>query len=262
MWKCLKKIKWSKILFWFVFGSLLFSFAYAIGNLLRAPGHLGEGAPYQKLKSDYALVVFQCALGMIVIFLPSILEHKFKIEISESMHIVFFIFLYGAIYLGEVRDFYYQVPNWDAIQHTLSGGMLGALGFSVVDFLNKNVSMRLSPLFIAFFAFCFSVTLGTLWEIYEFSADGILGLNMQKFMTENGTILVGRAALKDTMKDLIVDCGGAFCVCLMGCLSRIRIQNKTTSQVQQGNFEGNPAKDPKVDCEIMENLQSIGGKRK
>lgn len=211
-------------MFWFVLISLLFSLIFAIGHLILAPAHTTDGTPHQKLKSDYVLVIFQCLLGIVVIFLPSILERRFRIELSESMHVVFIIFLYGAIYLGEVRNFYYLVPNWDTIQHTLSGGMLGALGFSVVDFLNKNknVSLQLSPLFVALFAFCFAVTLGTLWEIYEYASDGIFGLNMQKFMLENGTQLTGHAALRDTMKDLMVDCAGAFCICSCGYLSRMK----------------------------------------
>ena len=76
--------------------------------------------------------------------------------------------------------------------------------------------MKLSPAFVSLFAFCFAVTLGVFWEVYEFTFDGILGINMQKFMLEDGTQLIGRAALFDTMKDLIVDMVGAFIVSLSG----------------------------------------------
>ena len=89
--------------------------------------------------------------------------------------------------------------------------MIGALGFSIVTLLNKTeeVPMNLSPLFVALFSFCFAVTLGVVWEFYEFTFDGLLGLNMQKFALENGTQLIGRAALTDTMIDLFVDAVGA-----------------------------------------------------
>ena len=99
--------------------------------------------------------------------------------------------------------------------------MLGALGFSFVTILNKSekIPMNLSPVFVAVFAFCFAVTLGVFWDIYEFTFDGILHLNMQKFMLENGTPFIGRAALMDTMKDLIVDCLGAFIMSFVGYLS-------------------------------------------
>ena len=101
------------------------------------------------------------------------------------------------------------------------GAMLGALGFSFINILNNENTayMHLSPIFVAIFSFCFAVTLGALWEIYEFSFDGLLGLNMQKFALENHVALVGREALKDTMKDIIVDCLGAFTVSLIGYIS-------------------------------------------
>ena len=96
--------------------------------------------------------------------------------------------------------------------------MIGALGFSIVTLLNKTekVPMELSPLFVALFSFCFAVTLGVVWEFYEYTFDGLLGLNMQKFALENGTLLIGRAALADTMMDLVVDAVGAFIMSVIG----------------------------------------------
>jgi uncharacterized membrane protein YjdF len=92
--------------------------------------------------------------------------------------------------------------------------MLGAFGFIVVSALNRqsSVSVKLSPLFDSAFAFCFALSAGAIWEIYEFTFDGLLGLNMQKFLLENGEALVGRAAVVDTMKDLITDAISAFAV--------------------------------------------------
>ena len=121
------------------------------------------------------------------------------------MEVVYLIFLYCAIYLGEVRNFYYVIPHWDTILHAFSGAMLGAMGFYVVSFLNDRSYVNLSPFFVAMFAFCFAMTAGAIWEIYEFIADGIFSLNMQKHTLENGIPLIGRDALKDTMKDIIVD---------------------------------------------------------
>ncbi|MEA5059119.1 MAG: hypothetical protein VB049_03650 [Candidatus Pelethousia sp.] len=167
-----------------------------------------------RVRSDYILMLSQCCLGLLVMFVPSVLQRRWTWPIPDFMHILYFIFLYCAIYLGEVRNFYYLVPNWDTWLHTFSGGMLGALGFVVVDQLNevRGVPVKLGPKFIAIFALCFAMTVGALWEIYEFTFDGLLGLNMQKFRLENGVELVGRAALRDTMKDLIVDLVGALLV--------------------------------------------------
>ena len=215
----MKKFNWRKFLNRFVFFSLLISAIFLIIRLFLAPA--GNDVPYGRVKSDYVLMLVQCILGLFAMTLPGLLSHRFQIEIPSGMLVLYAIFLYGAIFLGEVRSFYYTVPHWDTILHTFSGGMLGALGFSFVTLLNKTdkIPLNLSPLFIAIFAFCFAVTLGVFWEIYEFTFDGVLGLNMQKFALESGEQLMGRAALQDTMKDLIVDCLGAFIMALVGYIS-------------------------------------------
>ena len=99
--------------------------------------------------------------------------------------------------------------------------MLGALGFSFVSLLNRQqqIPVQLTPVFVSLFAFCFAITLGVFWEIYEFTFDALLGLNMQKFALESGELLVGRNALTDTMKDLIVDSIGAFVMSVIGYIS-------------------------------------------
>ncbi len=116
--------------------------------------------------------------------------------------------------------------------------MIGFIGFSLIDILNNdNDNINLSPFFIAFFAFCFAIMVGVVWEFYEYTSDGILGTNMQKFKLQNKTVLVGRDALKDTMEDLIVDFIGAFTASGIGYISlkykkgwleslKIKIKNK------------------------------------
>ena len=194
---------------------------FLIFEINDAPTVADSTESFVRLKSDYALMLSQCILGIVAMLLPGMLENKFKIAIPSYMLILYTIFLYAAIYLGEVRSFYYNVPNWDNILHTFSGAMIGALGFSIVTLLNKTekVPIVLSPLFVALFSFCFAVTLGVIWEFYEFTFDGILGLNMQKFALENGTQLIGRAALTDTMVDLFVDAVGAFIMSVIGYIS-------------------------------------------
>ena len=102
--------------------------------------------------------------------------------------------------------------------HGFSGAMLGALGFVLVDFLNReqHVKVSLSPFFVSLFALSFAVMIGVLWEIYEFSFDALLGLNMQKHSTASGLPLVGSAALCDTMSDLIIDTLSALTVAVIG----------------------------------------------
>ena len=213
-----KKINWQKLLSYFVLITLISTTIFLIFEINDAPTVADST---ESLKSDYALMLSQCILGIVAMLLPGMLENKFKIAIPSYMLILYTIFLYAAIYLGEVRSFYYNVPNWDNILHTFSGAMIGALGFSIVTLLNKTekVPIVLSPLFVALFSFCFAVTLGVIWEFYEFTFDGILGLNMQKFALENGTQLIGRAALTDTMVDLFVDAVGAFIMSVIGYIS-------------------------------------------
>lgn len=216
-----KNINWQRLLSYFVLITLISTSIFLIFEIKDAPTVADSTEVFVRLKSDYALMLSQCILGIIAMLLPGMLENKLKIAIPSYMLILYTIFLYAAIYLGEVRSFYYSVSNWDNILHTFSGAMIGALGFSIVTLLNKTekVPMVLSPLFVSLFSFCFAVTLGVIWEFYEFTFDGILGLNMQKFALENGTQLIGRAALTDTMIDLFVDAVGAFIMSVIGYIS-------------------------------------------
>ncbi len=212
-----KKRDWRKITGVILFASLLISIAYIIIKIIQAPSVITDEA-YERLRSDYVLSLLQCILGLIVMFIPAFVERKFYIDIPNKMEVAYFVFLYCAIYLGEVRNFYHLIPYWDTILHAISGAMLGTLGFTLVSFLNDMgiLDTHLSPFFIALFAFCFALTAGALWEIYEFLADSVLGTNMQRYMTLDGTMLVGHAALRDTMKDLIVDAISALAVAIIG----------------------------------------------
>lgn len=219
----MKKINFKKSIGIFVFISLFMSIGYSIARIVSAPESLAVPDESTHLRSDYVLMLLQCCLGLLVIGLPSLLERRWSFEIPNYMSILYFIFLYCAIYLGEVRNFYYVVPHWDTILHAFSGAMLGAFGFTLVRIFNdsEKVRVNLSPLFICMFAFCFALSVGALWEIYEFSGDALFGLNMQKFRLADGTELVGHAALGDTMKDIIIDAIGAFIVSVVGYFTLI-----------------------------------------
>ena len=161
--------------------------------------------------SDYVLMLLQCLLGIVIIHLPMLFARQFRIELPTPLYVMYIIFLYAAIFLGEVRSYYYKIPYWDAILHAFSSMMTGILGFMLVALLNRSeyTKLSLSPFFVAMFAFCFSLSIGALWEIYEFLADGILHTNMQKFITAEGVVLPGHEALSDTMNDFIIDAFGA-----------------------------------------------------
>ena len=126
MGKMDKKWNWSKIIGILLFLTLVGSIVYVTVMIFTAPSVVPEDEPYTKVKSDYYLSLVQCMLGLVVMFLPSFFQRKFSIEVPNYMRSMYFIFLYCAIYLGEVRDFFYVVPHWDIYLHTFSGAMLGA----------------------------------------------------------------------------------------------------------------------------------------
>lgn len=213
--------KAARIMGLVLFISLLLSTVYSFIRLLMAPSEVVPGMEHIKTRGDYLLMLIQCLLGICVMSLPSILSRKWNMTISSPIHILYYIFLYCAVFLGEVFDFYYVVPHWDTMLHLMSGAMLGALGFILVDLLNGSdrVQVHLSPAFVALFAFCFSMACGAVWEIYEYTVDSLMKLNMQKYMTEQGAVLAGRAALIDTMDDIICDALSAGAVSLIGYFS-------------------------------------------
>lgn len=215
------KRDWKMIAGVLLFIALFLSIIYIIIKMVNAPSVINENDVYEKVKSDYALMLLQCISGIIVMFIPSAVERRLRIDIPNKMEVMYFIFLYCAIYLGEVRNFYYTIPYWDSILHAFSGAMLGALGFSFVSYFNdmEVLETHLSPFFVALFAFCFALSAGAVWEIYEFSVDSMFGTNMQKFILADGTVLIGQAALRDTMKDLIVDALSALAVTVIGYYS-------------------------------------------
>lgn len=217
MKKSYTKRDWKKIVGILLFLSLLVSIIFITFKIIKTPSFTSAEA-YSKVKGDYVLMLLQCILGIIVMFIPSVVERKLSVDIPNNMEVMYFIFLYCAIYLGEVRNFYYLIPYWDVILHAFSGAMLGTLGFSLVSYLNdlKFLNTNLSPFFVALFAFCFALASGAVWEIYEFVADSLIGTNMQKFIIADGTVLSGHAALRDTMTDLIIDALSSFAVTIIG----------------------------------------------
>jgi hypothetical protein len=209
-------MKAHKLLTIILFVMLLVSFLYGVIGIIFSAA--GKTFTNQHSQIDYIKITFQCVLGLAVLFLPSALEHKLNISFSGIMHIVFVLFLYGAIILGQVRGYYQRFFHWDTVLHAISGVMLSSFGFCIIDIINKSekINLGLSDWFMSFFSFCFAIMLGTLWEIAEFTMDSILNLNLQQYILPDGTVLIGHYALVDTMKDLIVDALGALFISILG----------------------------------------------
>ena len=198
--------------------TFILSIIFTVVRMISAPAVASAADADVRVKSDYVLMLLQCIFGVFAILLPGILKRRVGLNIPSAMIVAYAVFLFAAIYLGEVRAFYYRFPNWDAVLHTFSGAALGALGFTLISLMNRSetVTFSLSPFFISLFAFCFAVALGVVWEFYEYAMDILIGTNMQKYALETGEALIGQEALANTMKDLIVDALGAFAISVIG----------------------------------------------
>ena len=126
--------------------------------------------------------VLLCVLTLVLFMLPSAFERRLHIDLPDTLEIIILLFIYAAEILGEISDYYIEFPFWDAMLHTMNGFLCAAIGFALVDILNREekVSLHLSPFFMAVVAFCFSMTIGVLWEFFEFSMDQFLLFDMQK----------------------------------------------------------------------------------
>lgn len=117
---------------------------------------------------------FLCILTLILFTIPSFVEKNYHIDVPDTLEVIILLFIYSAEILGEIRSFYVRFPFWDTMLHTLNGFLAAAIGFSMVDILNRNkkFSFQLSPFFMALVAFCFSMTIGVLWEFFECAKIG------------------------------------------------------------------------------------------
>lgn len=133
------------------------------------------------LDGDYESAAI-CVLTLILFIMPSIVEKRLHIDLPDALEIVILLFIFGAEILGEIREFYVLVPHWDTVLHTINGFLFAAIGFCMVNVLNANkrISMSLSPFYVAVAAFCFSMTIGVLWEFFEWAMDSWFSMDMQK----------------------------------------------------------------------------------
>lgn len=193
--------------------------------------------------------VFLCILTLILLIVPSLIQVNLRIEIPTGLEISILVFIFAAEILGEIQAYYIRFPFWDTVLHTINGFLMAAIGFALVDILNRSekITFRLSPLYLAIVAFCFSMTIGVVWEFFEFSMDRFFGLDMQKDTIVNsihsvmldpagGNVPVGidyirdvavngeslglggylDIGLIDTMKDLMVNFVGAVVFSIIG----------------------------------------------
>ncbi len=209
----------------------------------------------QFLNRNYEQVFF-CILTLLLMIVPSFIQATFKISLPSTLEIILLLFIFSAEILGEMDHYYLKYEWWDTMLHTLSGFISAGIGFSLVNLLNddERLEFDLSPLFLVLVAFCFSMTIGVIWEFFEFGIDQILLVDSQKDtiihsihsvdllnngltghidnITEvivNGQVLPFNGYLDigliDTMQDLIVNFIGAFIFSILGFFS-LKHKNK------------------------------------
>lgn len=236
-------------------------------------------------------------LVLVLFLVPSFIEDRAHLEIPALFQAIIYTFIFAAEILGEIDHYYVLIPGWDTVLHTLNGFLCAAIGFSLVDLLNRSSKkINLSPLYVTLVAFCFSMTIGVLWEFVEFGFDTFLGMDMQKdtivhaissvsldplnqgnriqvndivstvitttsgqTTTIDGYLDIG---LIDTMKDLLVNFAGAMVFSVIGYRHLRRNENGNWAEglhVKPVPEEQYEATERKLDC--ME-AQRIGRKRK
>ncbi len=198
-------------------------------------------------KGDY-YNVFLCGLTLVLFMIPTFVEHRLHIDVPNTLEIIILLFIFSAEILGEIQEYYLILPFWDTMLHTMNGFLMAAIGIAMVDILNRSQKFRvqLSPAFVALVAFCFSMTVGVLWEFFEYGMDTFFHTDMQKdtwiytvssvnlnpdghntavqvpieSVVVNGETWPGYLdiGLIDTMKDLLVNFIGAVTFSVIGAL--------------------------------------------
>ena len=133
------------------------------------------------LRGEYESA-FICLLVLILFILPFFIQQNFGIQLPTALEIIILLFIFAAEILGELEGYFITYPNWDTMLHTTTGFLSAATGFALIDILNRNsrIKFHLSPIYVALAAFCFSMTIGVLWEFFEFGMDRLFHLDMQK----------------------------------------------------------------------------------
>lgn len=201
----------------------------------------------EALKGDY-YNVFLCGLTLVLFMIPTFVEHRLHIDVPNTLEIIILLFIFSAEILGEIQEYYLMFPFWDTMLHTMNGFLMAAIGIAMADILNRSrkFKVRLSPAFVALVAFCFSMTVGVVWEFFEYGMDLFFHTDMQKDTWINtiysvslnpegrnvaqqvivdSVVVNGEAwpgyldiGLHDTMKDLFVNFVGAVIFSVIGAL--------------------------------------------
>jgi len=171
------------------------------------------------------LVLSNHMVTILLTLTPAFIIWRARLIAPKGMIAAWGIFMFSSSYLGSTLDLYFVIWQWDKVMHAYSGGLLVILGFMLIKVMHKDNELPkgYSPMFISAAAFCFAMTVGVVWEIYEFSIDWLFDGNMQRWARQylDGTRvpLEGQEALYDTMNDFMANMVGGIIVWIIGYLS-------------------------------------------
>lgn len=234
-----------------------------------------------------------CILSLLLFLVPSFLEEKLKVDLPPLFECFIYGFIFAAEILGEVNKYYTRIPGWDTMLHTLNGFLCAAIGFSLVYILNKKSrNINLSPFYLAIVGFCFSMTVGVIWEFFEYTMDSLFFLDMQKdfIVTKIGTVTLdptktqtpvvidhitktvistagGKTytikggyldiGINDTMKDLLVNCAGALVFSVFGYIYEKTKSLSGKDRNPAANIAASLMVSPLTDEELEKQKQTI-----
>lgn len=181
---------------------------------------------------DFELLYQSCiVLGLS--FIPDYIERRHHVLLPRILSLGVVLFIFATVFLGDGLGLYGRFWWWDDLAHTISGVAVGFIGFFLVSYLNIKYKMRIRPILIAGFAFCIAVTVGVLWEVFEFTIDVFLGTASQKWGLPPDTIMMGQSyqgsGLRDTMSDLIVSGIGS----LIASVYLLNFYNNNVNKVKE-----------------------------
>jgi hypothetical protein len=195
MFKETKKVQFALLLFG------IFVVGYNIFEFVTGKYSTTQGVTF----------IIESLLGIVLIFLPQIIWRVFRIEIPSAIILFYWFFLFISVFLGTGLHLISLISFWDKILHAVSPMVLTALGYGLIGYLLKDADLeKTSPWLFLLFGFAFAGLCGVFWEFWEFLCDQFLGMNLQRFASSSGKLFVGRAALMDTMGDLLTNTIGAF----------------------------------------------------
>ncbi len=186
----------------------IFTFCFAVTSLFLVIFHRISDIV------DYQHQILLCAVSALLAVFPSLISRIFKITIHPFLRVYLYVYIVLGTLLGNIYNLYYILPFWDKLLHLFSGALLMCTAFMFIDIYTEKGYIQLNKTATILVALFFTLSVGVVWEFFEYAADLLLDANMQRYMLKDKTPLVGQAVLHDTMQDMLWAALGAVISCI------------------------------------------------